>query len=158
ADSLSDYPARPEWFLLPMFQLRHFFHGAMEFWGTSLVPAAAAGFLALLPWIDRPGRSRAVGGGPLLRIFAAAMPVSPVARVHDAHDKNYVKSRRAADARAAAAIQLAKNGVPPAGALSMVQNDPEMRGRELFEKHCASCHVLADLGDAEKSTATKLDG
>src|SRR5262249_37016335 len=50
------------------------------------------------------------------------------------------------------------NGVPPAGALSMVQNDPEMRGRGLFEKHCASCHVLADLGDAEKSTATKLDG
>jgi ubiquinol-cytochrome c reductase cytochrome b subunit len=158
ADSLSDYPARPEWFLLPMFQLRHFFHGAMEFWGTSLVPAAAAGFLALLPWIDRPGRSRAVVVVPVLGIFAGAIALTLVARMHDAHDKNYVKSRSAADARAAAAIQLAKNGVPPAGALAMVQNDPEMRGRELFEKHCASCHVLGDLGDQEKATATKLDG
>src|SRR3984957_12654698 len=49
ADPLGDYPARPELFLLPMFQLRKFFHGAMEFWGTSLVPAAAAGYLVMLP-------------------------------------------------------------------------------------------------------------
>ncbi len=39
-----------------------------------------------------------------------------------------------------------------------MQNDPELRGRDLFAKHCASCHVLGDLGDAEKATATNLDG
>ena len=50
------------------------------------------------------------------------------------------------------------NGVPPAGALEMVRTDPELRGRDLFDKHCASCHVLGDLGDPEKATATKLDG
>jgi ubiquinol-cytochrome c reductase cytochrome b subunit len=158
ADPLGDYPARPEWFLLPMFQLRHFFHGAMEFWGTSLVPAAAAGFLAMLPWVDRPGRSRAAVAVPVLGIFGGAVVLALVARSHDAHDKSYVKARAAADARAAAAIQLAKNGVPPAGALAMVQNDPELRGRDLFEKHCASCHVLEGLGDEEKATAAKLDG
>ena len=40
----------------------------------------------------------------------------------------------------------------------MVRHDPELRGRDLFEQHCASCHVLGDLGDPEKSTATNLDG
>jgi ubiquinol-cytochrome c reductase cytochrome b subunit len=159
ADPLGDYPARPEWFLLPMFQLRKFFHGAMEFWGTSLVPAAAAGYLVMLPWVDRPGRPRAVAVvGPVLAIFGGAVALSLVARVHDARDAHYQKARAYADVRAAAAIELAKNGVPPAGALAMVDTDPELRGRELFDKHCASCHVLGDMGDPEKATATKLDG
>ena len=34
------------------------------------------------------------------------------------------------------------NGVPPAGALEMMRTDPELRGRDLFDRHCASCHVL----------------
>jgi ubiquinol-cytochrome c reductase cytochrome b subunit len=159
ADPLGDYPARPEWFLYPMFQLRHFFHGAMEFWGTSLVPGAAAGYLLMLPWIDRPGRSRAVAVvAPVLAIFGGAVVLSLMARSRDAHDKAYQKARANADARAVAAIELAKSGVPPAGALAMVQNDPELRGRDLFGKHCASCHVLGALGDEEKATATRLDG
>ncbi len=159
ADPLGDYPARPEWFLFPMFQLRHFFHGAMEFWGTSLVPGAAAGYLVMLPWIDRPGRSRALAVvAPVLGIFGGAVVLSLMARSRDAHDSHYQKARANADARAAAAIELAKNGVPPAGALAMVESDPELRGRDLFDKHCASCHVLGDLGDEEKATATKLDG
>ncbi len=159
ADPLGDYPARPEWFLYPMFQLRHFFHGAMEFWGTSLVPGAAAGYLVMLPWIDRPGRSRGLAVvAPVLAIFGGAVVLSLMAKTRDAHDKQYQKARANADARAAAAIELAKSGVPPAGALAMVENDPELRGRVLFGKHCASCHVLGDLGDEEKATATKLDG
>jgi ubiquinol-cytochrome c reductase cytochrome b subunit len=158
ANPLGDYPARPEWFLLPMFQLRHFFHGAMEFWGTSLVPGAAAGYLVMLPWIDRPGRSRALVVAPVIAIFGGAVVLALVARSHDAHDSHYQKARAKADARAAAAIELAKSGVPPAGALAMVESDPELHGRDLFDKHCASCHVLGDLGDAEKATATKLDG
>jgi ubiquinol-cytochrome c reductase cytochrome b subunit len=159
ADPLGDYPARPEWFLYPMFQLRHFFHGAMEFWGTSLVPGAAVGYLVMLPWIDRPGRSRRLAVvAPVLAIFGGAAVLSVMAKSRDAHDKQYQKARANADARAVAAIELAKDGVPPAGALAMVENDPELRGRDLFGKHCASCHVLGDLGDEEKATATKLDG
>ncbi len=158
ADPLSDYPARPEWFLMPMFQLRHFFHGAMEFWGTSIVPGAAAGYLVMLPWIDRPGRSRAQVLAPVVAIFGGAVVLALMAVRHDAKDPHFVKARAKADMQAAAASKLAMAGVPPAGALDMVRHDPELRGRDLFEKHCASCHVLGDLGDAEKSTATRLDG
>jgi ubiquinol-cytochrome c reductase cytochrome b subunit len=158
ADPLGDYPARPEWFLMPMFQLRHFFHGAMEFWGTSLVPGAAAGFLVMLPFLDRPGRSRALLIGPVIAIFGGAIVLGLMAHSRDAHDAQYRKARAKADVKATAAIALAMNGVPPAGPLAMVNSDPELRGRDLFDKHCASCHVLGDLGDAEKATATKLDG
>jgi ubiquinol-cytochrome c reductase cytochrome b subunit len=159
ADPMGDYPPRPEWFLMPLFQLRKFFHGSFEFWGTSLVPAAVGAYFALLPWIDRPGRPRAVSVVvPVLGIFAAAVAFALVARSRDAHDSHYVKARAKADAAARAAIARAMQGVPPAGALEMIRTDPEIRGQVLFDKHCASCHVLGELGDPEKSTAAKLDG
>ncbi len=56
ADPMSDYPARPEWFLFTLFEMRKLFHGIGELWGTTLPPLAAAIVLALLPWIDRRGR------------------------------------------------------------------------------------------------------
>jgi ubiquinol-cytochrome c reductase cytochrome b subunit len=161
ADPMSDYPARPEWFLLTLFALRKFFHGAGEFWGTALVPAAAAAYLALLPWFDVPGpghprRSRVMA--PVLVIFAGALGLGFVAWLKDARDPQFRKQHAKADARAAAAVKLAMSGVPPAGALEMVRQDPELRGRELFEQHCAGCHVLGELGDPKKATAAKLDG
>jgi ubiquinol-cytochrome c reductase cytochrome b subunit len=160
ADGMSDYPARPEWFLLTLYQLRKLFHGSTEFWGTTLVPAVAGGYLALLPWIDRsrPRASRAPVAWPVLAIFAAAVALGAIAWRKDRRDPQYLKARGRADQQAAAAIELAKAGVPPEGALFMVAHDPELRGAALFEKQCASCHVLGALGDPEKATATKLDG
>jgi ubiquinol-cytochrome c reductase cytochrome b subunit len=158
ADPMSDYPARPEWFLLTLFELRKFFHGSGQFWGTSLVPGAAAGYLVLLPWIDRPSRSRFVVLAPVVAIFGGAVALGFVAWRQDARDAHYLKMRAKADAQAAAAVKVAMNGVPLAGALEMVRRDPGLRGRDLFDKNCAGCHVLGDLGDAKKATAAKLDG
>lgn len=160
ADPLSDYPARPEWFLMTLYELRHFFHGAMEFWGTTLVPGAAAGYLVLLPWLDRsrPGASRALVVAPVLVIFGGAVALGAMAMHKDGKDAQYLKARRKADVQAAAAAEIAKAGVPPQGALYMVRHDPELRGADLFDKHCASCHVLAGYGDPKKASATNLDG
>lgn len=124
-----------------------------------MVPAAAGGYLALLPWLDRPSRPRLlVVAAPVLAIFGGAAALGLVAWRHDARDVQYVKARAKADGQAATAARVAMNGVPPAGALAMVRQDPELRGRDLFDKHCASCHVLGDSGDLSKATATKLDG
>lgn len=158
ADPMSDYAARPEWFVLPLFQLRKFFRGSGEFWGTILVPLAAGAYLALLPWIDSGKRHRAIALAPLVLTFCGAVGLSIAAVRHDAHDAQFARARAKADARAAAAKTLALDGVPPDGPIAMLRRDPELRGRDLFDMHCASCHVMADLGDPEKATATKLDG
>jgi ubiquinol-cytochrome c reductase cytochrome b subunit len=158
ADPMGDYPARPEWFLMTLYELRKLFHGAGEFFGTTLAPMAAGLYLALLPWLDRPGRSRALVLTPVVLVFAGALALGWIPAHKDAHDAAYLKQRARADQRAAAAAKLAMGGVPPEGALAMVRGDPELRGRDLFEQHCASCHVLGDLGDATKATASKLDG
>ena len=39
---------------------------------------------------------------------------------------------------------LAGKGIPPAGALSMLRNDPKTQGPKLFKQHCAACHDHAD--------------
>jgi ubiquinol-cytochrome c reductase cytochrome b subunit len=159
ADPMGDYPARPEWFLLPMYELRKALHGIGDFLGTSLPPLAAVAYLVSLPWIDKPGRSRAaLVHGPVVLIFGGAIALGAIAQRKDASDAQYAKQRAKADMRAAAAATIAMGGVPPEGALAMVQHDPELRGRDLFEQHCAGCHVLAGLGDPQKATATKLDG
>jgi ubiquinol-cytochrome c reductase cytochrome b subunit len=159
ADPMGDYPARPEWFLFTLYELRKLFHGAGDFFGTTLPPMAAAGYLALLPWLDRPGRPRAVFViAPVLLVFGGAVALGMAAVRKDAADPQYAKQRAKADLRASAAAKLAMGGVPPEGALAMLRADPELRGRDLFDQHCASCHVLGDLGDPQKATATKLDG
>jgi ubiquinol-cytochrome c reductase cytochrome b subunit len=158
ADPMGDYPARPEWFLMTLYELRKLFHGAGEFFGTTLAPLAAGLYLALLPWLDRTGRPRAPLLAPVVLIFAGALLLGWIPVHKDAHDDAYQKQRAKADRRAAAAVRLAMGGVPPEGPLAMLRSDPELRGRDLFEQHCASCHVLGDLGDAKKATAAKLDG
>ena len=94
---------------------------------------------------------------PVVLVFAAAVGLGVFAARKDARDEVLQKQQAKAD-RAAAAVKLAMGGVLAEGALAMVRGDPELRGRDLFDQHCASCHVLGDLGDPKKATATKLDG
>jgi ubiquinol-cytochrome c reductase cytochrome b subunit len=157
ADPSSDYPARPEWFLLSLYELRKLFHGPAEFWGTTIVAGAGGACFVLLPWIDRPGRPRAIVLLPSV-LFATATALGVAAVVQDRSDPAYARARRKADVRAVRVARLAMGGVPPAGPLEMMRRDPELRGRDLFERHCASCHVMGDLGDSREASASKLDG
>src|SRR6185436_19865162 len=43
----------PEWYFLGLFQLLKYFPGRWEVVGAMVLPGLAAGFLALLPWLDR---------------------------------------------------------------------------------------------------------
>jgi ubiquinol-cytochrome c reductase cytochrome b subunit len=49
----ASYIPRPEWYFLGLFQLLKYFPGKWEVVGAMGIPGLAAGFLALLPWIDR---------------------------------------------------------------------------------------------------------
>jgi len=159
ADPSSDFPARPEWYLMWLFEVRHFASGRMEFWATLGVPAALFVFFAVLPWIDR----RRHGASILGSIGALASLVAIVALTHaaaerDARDVKYQKALAESRARAKVAIDLAMKGVPPQGPLAMLRDDPELRAETLFADRCATCHVLGSFGDAKKATAPKLDG
>ena len=162
ADPNADYPARPEWYLTPIFELRKHMHGPLELVATMGVPAVVFGYLIALPLIDRAPearlRERTKSLWPLLVGFAGTVVLLVVSLAGDAKDAGFVKQREQADAFAATAAKLAMKGVPPGGPLEMLANDPELRGASLFAKSCGSCHVLGQVGDRAKATAPALDG
>jgi ubiquinol-cytochrome c reductase cytochrome b subunit len=51
--------------------------------------------------------------------------------------------------RAERAVQLARKGMPAAGPLEMLRNDPMTRGADLYDQHCTKCHVLNGEGEQE---------
>jgi ubiquinol-cytochrome c reductase cytochrome b subunit len=161
ADPSSDYPARPEWYFLSLFQLLKYFAGQLEVVGSQVVPGVAALYLVLLPFWDR-SPTRAIGPrlkylAPLFVMGAGVVVLTAMSRRSDAHDAGFQKARLLATQRADAAIELAKNGIPPDGPLAMMRRNPETRGAALFQENCASCHHLNELGpDASKAKAPDL--
>ena len=162
ADPSSDYPARPEWYFLALFQLLKYFHGPLELVGTVVLPSLIGAYLFALPLLDRaPGtalRGRIRPLVPLALIAAGAVGLTLQAQHQDANDAAFQKERGRADERASIANRIAKDGVPPEGPLAMMKRDPELRGPELFDKHCGGCHTLRDHGSEKDRTAPKLDG
>lgn len=163
ADPSSDYPARPEWYFLALFQLLKYFHGPFELVGTVVVPGLLGAYLFLLPLLERRPttalRSRVVPLAPFFAMGAGLVFLTAIAMRQDAHDATFQKERVKADARAKAAVRIAMDGVPPDGPLAMMKRDPSVRGPELFDKHCAGCHTLGDDHGVEKDrTATALSG
>src|SRR5882762_8164320 len=78
ADAASDYPARPEWYFLSLFQMLKYFEGRLEVVGSILIPGIAGAYLALLPFWDR-GPSRSLGRRLPYLLPLAAMGVGLVA-------------------------------------------------------------------------------
>ncbi|MEP7123986.1 MAG: cytochrome b N-terminal domain-containing protein [Byssovorax sp.] len=163
ADPASDYPARPEWYFLALFEALKWFKGALEPVGAVGIPLLVMGYLIALPLVDKgPDRSlraRARYLAPLAIFGLLAGLLTAKSRHADESDEAYQKARVVADTRAARAIALAAQGVPPEGPLAMLRDDPEDRGRALFTQHCVACHRLGDLTPAQgKATAPDLTG
>ncbi len=163
ADPASDYPARPEWYFLALFQLLKYFKGALEPVGAIGIPTLAIGYAVALPLLDKkPNATLGSRAGYLavLGLFGAgALGLTITATRSDAGDVKFQAARRGASEHAARAEALFREGVPPEGALAMMRNDPETRGAELFREHCATCHTLGELKPADgKISAPSLDG
>jgi ubiquinol-cytochrome c reductase cytochrome b subunit len=163
ADPASDYPARPEWYFLSLFQLLKYFPGQLEVVATLVVPGAAGLYLAALPLWDTP-QNRALGPrlkylAPLFGIGVGVAALTGLSMRSDARDKAFQKARVLATQRAEAAVELANQGIPPDGPLAMMRRAPATRGPALFQEHCANCHRLGDLGpEPAKATAADLTG
>jgi len=163
ADAASDYPSRPEWYFLAIFQMLKYLDGRLELLVTIAIPGMAAAYLALLPFWDKE-RSTALGPrlkylSPLAAMGAAVALLTFQSIRADSSDAVFQEARARASRRAERAIELARKGIPPDGPLAMLRRDPATRGEALFQEHCASCHRLADIGPSpEKATAPDLSG
>jgi ubiquinol-cytochrome c reductase cytochrome b subunit len=162
ADPTSDYPARPEWYLVWVFRLMRSVGGEVESVGALLLPLVVGGYLVLLPLVDKKPstalRSRLLPLAPMGLLVVAVLGLTYGGIRADDDDAEYQRAHKNAEARAELAVALARAGVPPTGPLAMLRADPELHGEELFAKNCAACHVLGELGDRKKASAPTLDG
>ncbi len=118
------YIPRPEWYFLGLFQLLKYFPGKWEVVGAMVVPGIAAGFLALLPWIDRgPDRDPRTRR---LVVSAVAMLVAAVATL----------------------TTLGWRDRPASAASSETWSLREIGGRAFAQKlNCARCHSETGAAD-----------
>jgi ubiquinol-cytochrome c reductase cytochrome b subunit len=150
ADPSSSYLARPEWYALPMFQLRMFFEGPTEIIATMVIPGILSGLLVALPFLDR-SKSRDPLRRPVVMFGALAgltgmVVLSLIAIQHDRHDPAFRRARADGKERADTARRLAREGVPAEGGMAVFNNDPLFRAREIWDEKCAGCHSLGGKG------------
>ena len=145
--SSDDYPARPEWYFLPLYQLLRNFQGR-ELIATVILPTITVAGLLALPLLDRLVSRRLTqiaASTFFLTLAGCSIYLTYQAMAKDAHSVSFQTARIKADNLAARAILLAdRDGVPPEGSGYLLKLDPMTRGAELFNHKCASCHNLSD--------------
>ncbi|MGZ3386327.1 MAG: cytochrome b [Isosphaeraceae bacterium] len=161
--SSSDYPARPEWFFLCLFQMLKHFPGRLEWVGSIVIPSTILLVLFLLPLLDRILPSRflhflACAG--VFGLLGGAGYLTVEALKSDAADTQFQEARRKADAAQERALFLAASpaaGIPPEGAGFLLRHDPLTHGHAALEKKCLGCHFFGGQGTGEQ-TAADLKG
>jgi ubiquinol-cytochrome c reductase cytochrome b subunit len=161
--SSADYPARPEWYFLSLYQLLKFFPGNREVIGTIVIPTALLIVLLLLPLLDRVfprGFAHFLACGFVLAVLGAAGFLAVQAFWDDSRDPLFQEARKKADEARERALYLAGSpeaGIPPDGAAYILRRDPRTQGWDVLDRRCLGCHVLAGhaVGD---QTAPDLTG
>src|SRR5688572_1715497 len=129
--------ARPEWYFLFLFQFLKYFPGSSEIIGAIIIPSLALFVLIVMPFIGNWKLGHRFNLAFLTIVLAGAGLLTILAKTQDNSDPIYVAALQEAERNAARVQTLAKNGIPPEGALALLQNDPSTQGPKLFARNCA---------------------
>ena len=138
ADPANEFPARPEWYFLFLFQLLKY---VPAFWGAVIIPVFLALWIFLQPFIGstRPGHQLNIGFWWTL--IAGSVALTLLAFSEDSANLRHSAALEEADWQAERVLSIVQEeGIPPAGAVTLLRKDHENRGRNLFAANCASCH------------------
>jgi ubiquinol-cytochrome c reductase cytochrome b subunit len=133
---------RPEWYFLFLFQFLKYFPGELELLGAIIIPGLAMFVIFLMPFIGRWKVGHWFNVGLLFAILAGAGMLTYLALAQDRSDEYYKAAVRQSEQNARRVVELARSptGIPPIGAVTLLQNDPFTQGPLLFQRNCASCH------------------
>jgi ubiquinol-cytochrome c reductase cytochrome b subunit len=143
ADPSEPYSAaRPDWYFLCFFQFLKLFRGNNEVWGAIFIPGLLLLVVFLMPWIGRWRLGHRFNLGFLGCMLVGAGLLTWLAVAEDRANLTYQAAVRAADAEGERVRALATSpaGIPSAGAVALLRNDPLTQGPKLFSQKCATCH------------------
>jgi ubiquinol-cytochrome c reductase cytochrome b subunit len=165
--------ARPELYFLFLFQILKLLSAFPPVIGAVAVPGLIVLSLFLMPFIGRWNLGHRFNVVWTIALLVGACVLTVMAWRHDhngatTESQRYLAAVAAARHEAERAVELARapSGIPPAGALALLQTDPKTQGPKLFRQHCAACHshfdpAGSDVGSphyiaVEKPTASNL--
>ena len=158
--SSSDYPARPEWYFLSLFQMLKLFPGDREIIGTIVIPTVLVVVMMILPFLDRilPRKlAHFLACGFVFTVVGGAGYLTVQAMNEDVHNTSFQESRKKADEARQRAIYLAglpDVGIPPDGSAYVLRRDPLTQGRNVLERRCLGCHDFEGKGSGHKRLPT----
>ncbi|MGH9338125.1 MAG: cytochrome b N-terminal domain-containing protein [Acidobacteriota bacterium] len=133
--------ARPEWYFLFLFQFLKYFPGETEIIGAIVVPSLIIGLLLLFPFLGRSRLGHQVCLTLTLALLTSVTLLTWTAIQADRADPLYRNAVIRAQTKAERVITLAQDrGIPKAGALTLLRNDPMVQGPILFRNNCSACH------------------
>jgi ubiquinol-cytochrome c reductase cytochrome b subunit len=157
--SSSDYPARPEWYFLSLFQMLKLFPGSREIIGTIVIPTALVVVMMLLPFLDRilpRGAAHFLACSFVLAVVGGGGFLTVQALMEDARDSTFQEARKKADQSRQRAIYLAglpEVGIPPDGSAYILRRDPLTQGRNVLDRRCLGCHVFEGNGSGTQTAS-----
>src|SRR5262249_21153514 len=108
--SSADYPARPEWYFLSLFQMLKLFPGDREVIGAIVIPTAIMVVMLLIPLFDKVMPSKLahfLACGFVFALVGGAGYLTFEAWQADEHDALFQQARRKADEARQRALALA---------------------------------------------------
>jgi len=162
ADPDLPHLARPEWYVRPLYELRHLVPAEKEVLITGLLPMVIVGLLCLIPVFDRVvGKAVgwALGTCLTLVLVAGSGWLLWAGWSQDHANPEFLKAKAGELRLAARALYLAReNGIPPEGPRALLQGDAKVRGPRLFAEHCAGCHTWNGHDGLGKLTQEEVAG
>ncbi|MDR3639675.1 MAG: cytochrome b N-terminal domain-containing protein [Isosphaeraceae bacterium] len=158
--SSADYPARPEWYFLWLFQMLKHFPGDREYIGTLIIPMSIMAVMCAIPLFDRilPSRlAHFLACGFVFALFGGAGYLTYEALDYDARSPLFRQARAQADEARERAFQLAARGIPPEGSSYLLSRDPLFHGRDVLSRKCLSCHYYDGKGQGGDTPQTASD-
>jgi len=147
--------ARPEWAFLGLYEFAHLFGEyvpdswplvSWDGFPIFVVPGLIVLGLLAMPFLARSRRGHYLNLGLCAFLLLAMLGLSLNSLARDARNETHqaaIAEEQMLAERVKTLIE-ARGGVPPGGALALLENDPKSRGPKLYEQHCASCHPHVD--------------
>ena len=111
------------------------------FWGAVLIPAFLGLWIFLQPFIGSTRSGHQINIGFWWTLLAGSVALTLLAFAEDRANLRHTAALEEAHWQADRVLSIVNDqGIPPAGAVTLLRQDPENRGRNLFAAHCASCH------------------
>jgi len=138
ADPANEFPARPEWYFLFLFQLLKY---VPAFWGAVIIPAFLVVWIFLQPFIGANRIGHQVNIGFWWTLLAGSLAMTFLAFSEDGENVRHTAAINESKWQADRILSIVQDeGIPPSGAVTLLRKDFQNRGRNLFAAHCSSCH------------------